>query len=44
MVFEHELGPKWDLFLGNHVGQPVKTVVGAEPRVELRNGLIVLEF
>ena len=44
LILEHDYGSKWSAFLAEYVKGVVKSVLGTEPRIELANDLIKVEF
>ena len=44
LIMEHDYGSKWSAFLAEYVKGIVKSVLGTEPRIELADDLIKVEF
>jgi hypothetical protein len=44
LILEHDLGSKWSAFLSEYTRGVVKSVLGSEPRIELDDDLVKVEF
>ncbi len=44
LILEHDYGSKWSAFLAEYAKGVGKSLLGAEPKIELNDDLVVIEF